>query len=266
MSLEIIKAIHKRLEDLGKTSKNIEKLRCDEPEGSLRISSGKGRILMYQRKEPSERSGRYIPKSERELARRLATKGYLVNAARSIQKEEKLLLQYLDDCEGNTFEDVYDRLSEPRKQLVDPLTETDEMFVRRWLAEEYIQKSIDDVPNPFVSKQGEKFRSKSEFIIAEELRSAGVPYKYERQVRIGPYKFYPDFTVVNVAQRREYLWEHFGMMDMPDYLEGTIFKYKTYTENGYFPGVNLIMTWETAKSSLDVEMIRRLISEFLTKK
>lgn len=239
-------------------------MRRDEPEGSLRISTKKNRPLMYQRKEPGERGGKYIPQSEQELARKLAKKGYLIKSAEAIQNEEDHLRQYLKDCEGNTFEDVYDKLSGPRKELVDPLVEPDEMFARRWLAEKYIQRSIDDVLNPFTSKRGEKFRSKSEFIIAEELYSAGVPYKYERKTRIGAYYYFPDFTVVNVSRRREFLWEHFGMLSDSDYVETMVLKYKNYIANGYLPGVNFIMTWETSKSPLDVETVRRLIAEFLT--
>lgn len=264
MTLTIIKIIKQRLELLHKTAEKIDAMQIGEPEGSLRISTGKNGVSMYQRSETSDRNGKYIPQSKQELAHKLATKGYLDKAQRSIQAEEKHLLRFLDDCEGNTFEEVYDKLSEPRKKLVDPLVETDEMFVRRWLAENYIQRPIDDVPNPYVSKRGEKLRSKSEFIIAEELASAGVPYKYERQVKIGGYKFHPDFTVVNVARRREFLWEHLGMMDDPDYLESAIFKYNTYAANGYFPGVNLLMTFESANSPLNVDTVRSLISKFLT--
>ncbi|MBO4327369.1 MAG: hypothetical protein J5950_08865 [Clostridia bacterium] len=162
------------------------------------------------------------------------------------------------------FEDIYGKLSAPRKEMFEPLVESDEMFVSRWRAQKYTQKSIDDNTNPYVSRRGEKFRSKSEFIIAEDLFSAKVPYIYERQIRIGAYTFHPDFTVVNVAQRREFIWEHFGMLDNPEYLESAIQKLNIYLANGFLPGIDLILTWETAKVPLNVELVRKLISELLT--
>ena len=59
------------------------------PEGSLRCSkSGKTREF-YRITEPGERTGHYIPVSQRELARALAQKGYDQTILRHAQEELK---------------------------------------------------------------------------------------------------------------------------------------------------------------------------------
>lgn len=55
---------------------------------------------------------------------------------------------------------------------------------------------------------------------------------------------YPDFTILKMKERREIIWEHFGMMDKPDYQEAAIKKLSRYYENGYFDGKRI---WYDAK-------------------
>ena len=74
----------------------------------------------------------------------------------------------------------------------------------------------------------ERVRSKSEVIIADTLARHGVPYRYEYPLKLksgrdGAFRtIHPDFLCLNVRTRAEFYWEHFGLMDDPDYLERTL--------------------------------------------
>ena len=75
-------------------------------------------------------------------------------------------------------------------------------------------------------------------------------------------QIYPDFTVLNVKKRKEYYWEHFGMMDDPSYAEKVLQKLSTYEQNGIFPGEQLIITFETRKNPLNQKQISNLIEHY----
>lgn len=70
--------------------------------------------------------------------------------------------------------------------------------------------------------------------------------KYEFPLKLKGYGIvYPDFTLLDVKHRREIYWEHFGMMDNPEYAYKAVLKLETYMKNGFYPGKNLLLTFET---------------------
>ena len=263
MKLEIFDAAHRRLTFLKNLADSIIKMQKNEPDGMLRITNKKGKVRMYLRENESDRSGRYIPQSEYELACRLANKGYLSKALTTVNGEINHLEKYVDDCEGYTIEELFGKISTPRQDMLEPVIETDEMFVARWKSQQFIQKTFGDDTISYKSKLGEKFRSKSELLIADELYSAGIPYRYECKTIIGSVPVYPDFTVLNVARRRVYIWEHLGKLDDPDYANNTTIKLNNYLAHGYYPGVNLLLSWETSKAPLKMELVRDMMDKFL---
>lgn len=119
---------------------------------------------------------------------------------------------------------------------------------------------------PFYTAKGEHVRSKSEIIIANILNSEGVPYVYEPLILLdmeSSFAQHPDFEVVNRKTGRFFLWEHFGMMDNPDYCSKAILKLEDYAEHGYFEGINLITTFESSKRPLSTKYVRGLVKRFL---
>lgn len=75
--------------------------------------------------------------------------------------------------------------------------------------------------------------------------------------------FHPDFTCLNVRTRREFIWEHFGRMDDPEYITETLGKFETYTANGIFPGETLIFTMETQERPLNSATVEALARKYL---
>lgn len=73
---------------------------------------------------------------------------------------------------------------------------------------------------------------------------------------------YPDFMIRHPITGQYFYWEHFGMMDNPDYCKHACDKIKLYCQHGIIPSVNLILTYETKQYPLSadkVEMICRNI-------
>lgn len=106
-------------------------------------------------------------------------------------------------------------------------------------------------------------RSKSEIIIANMLNNACIPYRYEYAHSLkGLGDVYTDFTILNVRLRKEVLWEHFGMMEDPSYVQRTVSKVNAYIFSGYYPGENFIFTWELPSQPLNVRMVKELIEKY----
>ncbi len=74
---------------------------------------------------------------------------------------------------------------------------------------------------------------------------------------------YPDFTFLSRKIKCEIYWEHHGMMDDPSYAESTIQKIQAYERNDIYPGEQLILTFETGKLVLDMEIAEKLIQKYL---
>ena len=75
---------------------------------------------------------------------------------------------------------------------------------------------------------------------------------------------YPDFTILIVRLRKIVIWEHHGMLDERDYRENNFLrKNNAYIANGFFPGKNLIQTFESLKNPINLETIEAVINEYL---
>ncbi len=254
--------LNSRREYLNSVSKSIDKKNKKAPEGSLRISPGRGIVQYYHRKDPSDRQGTYISKTkDKALIASLAQKEYERKVLMVANKEIAAIDAFIKLFPVDTAEEVYSSENRYRQDLIKPLWDTDEMYVSRWRNVEYNGKSIPDDFPELITENGERVRSKSELIIANMLAKEKIPYRYEFPVILkGVGTVYPDFTVLNVRLRKEMYWEHLGMMDDPEYAEKAVRKISAYGANGFFPGDRLILTAETKSTPLNVRLIRDLIA------
>ena len=120
----------------------------------------------------------------------------------------------------------------------------------------------------YFTHRGERVRSKSEKIIADELDRHGIPYHYEMtlQLRVdGQMKeFHPDFTAMNITTGEIKYIEHLGMMDNPNYYGNALAKLDAYERNGLLIGRDVLLLHESAYRPLNTRIISDYISEFLT--
>lgn len=166
------------------------------------------------------------------------------------------------------LEEAYSRMHEGKQVLFEP------DFVP-------ISKRIQDFNNvtceglPFsetdkteyFTHRGERVRSKSEKIIADELDRHGIPYHYEMtlQLRVdGQMKeFHPDFTAMNITTGEIKYIEHLGMMDNPNYYGNALAKLDAYERNGLLIGRDVLLLHESAYRPLNTRIISDYIHEFL---
>ena len=74
---------------------------------------------------------------------------------------------------------------------------------------------------------------------------------------------YPDFTCLNVRTRQEFVWAHFGMIDVPEYCQNMASKMEMYLMNGFCLGKNFVMTTETYDRPLSSMMVEKMLEQLV---
>ena len=267
-----------RLLHLKEALEEISKNKRNQPKGHLRVSQrGSARPQYYQYTRPDDLTGKYIRKKNISFAKTLAQKDYDEYIIPLIKNEIAALQNYLNRTDnGHAITDFYENLCPARRELITPLTLTNEQYAARWMEVSWTGRPfLPDAPLLF-TVHGERVRSKSEVIIADTLFRHKIPYRYEfpltlRRLDIdknseaygSPVTLHPDFLCLNTRTRQEIFWEHFGRMDDPDYSKNVAGKLRLYTENGLLPGRHLIITIETQTEPPSTHALEKLIAEYL---
>lgn len=243
------------------------------PAGYLRICSTRGNDQFYQVLPGNGKKGVpvYLSKKDLRLAGKLAQKAYDKEVLSAAERELKAWNMLANFFPEHTVEEVYETLSPARQALVTPIIETDEEYRRRWEAVEYTPKPFQEGAKVFITDRGEQVRSKSEQLIANLLYRLGIPYRYEYPVRIkvnGSVRtWYPDFTILDLGNRKEIYLEHLGMLDDTreerNYSVNAFWKMKVYEENGMYEGKNMLYSFETSAAPLDITYVEMKVRRML---
>lgn len=252
--------LRKEKKQLEKIIEEAKKRLQHVPEGKVHIVNKGNKSEYYLiNSEQDGHNGRYMRKSEMKLARRIVQRDYDNKVVKIAKERMEAIERFLVKYETTSLSDLYRKTNKGRKKLIIADMLSDEEYIRQWQSEKYEGKKLDDEKPSYITERGESVRSKSEKIIADKLFMHGIPYKYERPLKISNLTVYPDFTILKVGTREEVYLEHFGMMDNPDYVAGMIKKLNTYEANGIYLGVNLFATFETSQIPLRVETLESLI-------
>lgn len=262
------------------TKKNLEEVisYCQSkllkaPKGRLKVSSKAGKIRYYQVVDGKEL---YLNRNQKDIVAAMQEKAYYEAVLKAAQEELKACMKIKALEEVTDYEQVFGSIPENRRNLIKPIDTPETEAIKRkiekeqkyWEKESLIRKGVDRTTN-LETLNGEKVRSKSEVIIADRLKAAGIIYYYEGRVIFDSMYadeikvWFPDFQVFNCRTGEKLYWEHFGLMDSPDYCASCQYKLETYAKHGIIMGKNLIVTMESSKHPLNTEYIDLLINSFL---
>lgn len=256
--------LHQRIEYLNRIiALKTSALSGELPEGRLRCSFRKGKPNYYRVTKTGDTTGKYIREDQHDLAASLAQKDYDKRVLNEAVKELRFLELVLEKQE-NGVDSIYRKLGSMRKELVKPVSLTDEQIIEKWNNMTYKKKGFADNMPVYLTAKGERVRSKSEVMIADALYKKGILYHYEHPLQLTGYGLvHPDFMIFILRLRKVVYWEHCGMLDDPQYSRTMMGKLKAYELNGYFPGDNLILTGETANCPLESRTIVETILHYL---
>lgn len=269
--------IEKRLAELQNLLFTKKKSYEKAPQGRIRISQNGGHPEYYLVTERGSLRGKYLPHSQKTLARQLAQKDYDARLIKLLQKEISALQNYMKQTSnGRAIPELYDSLCPARRSLITPAILTNEQYAARWQDVSWTGRPFASDAPYICTARGERVRSKSEVIIADTLFRYNIPYRYEFPITLkrsnpddirrdfgSSITLYPDFLCLNTRTRTEFYWEHFGLMDSTEYSNNAAGKLRLYTENGILAGRNLIITMETQTEPPSIKALEKLIEEFL---
>lgn len=234
------------------------------PKGGLKVAKKKNSYQYYWKHGTTKPDWAYIPRKDISVAASLAQRDYDIEILKAAQREQKIVKDYLSAIKDKTIESVYDSLTEGRQRLINPILLSDKDYVAIWKSQEYDRMAFNDDAEEHYSINGTRVRSKSEEIIANLLEHYNIPYRYEYPLNLKrTIHVRPDFVCLNVACRREIVWEHFGMMDDLGYANKNIQKITLYEQNGYIIGENMITTFESSLVPLNSNTVKSKIVHYL---
>ena len=262
---ELKQRVHELKQALLKVNKRLE----NAPPGNLKISRKQRYTEFYHITQRGAANGSYISKKKISLAAQLAQKEYDSQLQKEIPKEIRALETLLEATENlSKLQKIYDTICPERRNLITPITLTNEQFAAQWKKVFWTGRPFPDDATKLLTANGETVRSKSEVIIADTLRRMGIPYRYEYPLKIKKSRtetrtFYPDFLCLNLRTRKEFYWEHFGLMSNPGYANNAVGKLLLYANNGISLGQNLIVTFEIDDEKFDTQIIEKMIQSYL---
>ncbi|MBP5489225.1 MAG: hypothetical protein J6Y10_01325 [Lachnospiraceae bacterium] len=262
----LYKEANRRYHELMKLKEDREQSLSKAPSGKIHIVKLGKKVQYYLRNQSSEKGGTYISKKETEKIKTYVQKAYDEKILKEINKELQTLRHLAKKPEGSTnrIRQTYSNNPAEIKAIINPIDVSDEDYIANWIDTPYEGKELSDQLPFYETKRKERVRSKSELNIANILEAYGIPYKYECPLTLSSGKLiYPDFTVLNVRERKVYYWEHRGMMDDREYANQAVFKMKQLRKSGICLGDNLIITEETSANPLGTDEIKCVIKQLL---
>ena len=259
MNRDIQKVLNERYEIITRLSAIAEEKVNHFPDGRIKVKRRKNGVYYYLTN--AEYEDRLLKSSEIDLAKDLMQKSYFKKVIKASNEETQFLKYVIDNYPKFQAEDIYSQLSEDRKNLVKPITPTDEQFITNWQNQPYTPKPFKKEDPFFVTLRGERVRSKSEVIIADRLLANGIPYKYECPILVGNEIIHPDFSVLRIRDRKILYLEHNGKVGDQQYADDMVDRINKYEAAGIHQGDRLFLTYETANRPLDVRVLDIIIND-----
>ena len=232
-------------------------------DGTLIEKKARGKTAYY-RNTGKDAPLQYISPSNTTVLAPLAQKRYDKQVLKTATERKQLVDGFIKELEKlkdlDDLSHIYKDLQPELKALVKPHLDDDETFVKQWMAKNVGHNTLKNKTGNYTQK-GEHVRSKSEILIADRLYAKGVPYHYEPV--FDPTEEHaqlsPDFLILNVKTRRNYVWEHLGRMDDQDYRADNLWKLEQYANAGFIQGVNMIVTHESSNYPLSTRLVDQII-------
>lgn len=220
-------------------------------------------------------NGKYVRKSigrDKAAIHSLARKEYLRASMDALKSNIVLLDSAVKELEDLGFESLLSKMTMAYRKLPEECFFSNEAGRaynlsadnadrfrrhREWANEAYKKSDYMPEHRRFMTSGGFKVRSKSEQLIAEQLLSCGVPFRYEQVINIDGFSYSADFTFRGRDMELFY-WEHAGMMNDPRYVSSHYRKMNSFKSIGIVPWKNLIITYDI-DGAVNIPMIKSII-------
>ncbi len=241
----------------------LEKKQCDLPNATIKYLS-RGRSVSFYKRIPGKKvKVCYIKHANKEEITKVANASYVKRVLPKLKKNLYAAEKFLDLHSGTEEREIVNAMPDFIKELNNNLFVYKPTYIKNWQDQPYIRNPNKPEGLIHETMRGDMVRSKSEVLLADELYEHNLAYRPECPLRLkkSGRTIYPDFLILHPETFKEIIWEHFGMMDDPDYAREAFAKINALARDGYFMGDNLICTFERS----DMPLTRGTIELYIEK-
>lgn len=257
--------------------------KCEEmlkqlPVGTLSNKNINNKRRTYYQYISNDDSGkkfrqRYLGKKDNELYMQLCQRRFILECLPILESNMKTLSKAIEDFQvfdpTTIWMNLPDIYQKGKTLSIRRININDDYYFNN--SDEHIKADLNSTNKSImrpeglkhVTIKGNRVRSKSEAIIANELEMHEIFYQYEKCLSINEHHYIPDFTIPRARDKRIIYWEHFGMLNDAQYVEAMDKKLRDYRSVGIVPWHNLITTYDLPDGSIDVQDIDRIIKAFI---
>lgn len=215
--------VRNRIFQIQQIIKSLELQEKSAPEGSLRIAFRKANPHFFHTNKTCNK-GTYIPESNFQLARKLAQKDYNLRVKNELNRQLKSLMYFEKHYKPAKLQLIFQKLHFIRKDLLYSAFLPQNDFCQQWQETPFIGKEVG---------------------LEAPVHLSGIGI------------IHPDFTCLNPRTHQEFLWEHFGLMENPDYSASAITKILHYQHDEYFPEKKLFSPMNQKMFRLQTKTFRK---------
>lgn len=234
--------------------------------GKIRVVRKNKTFQFYLITKKYDKEGTYLPRKKDDFAKALLQQEYDKKILEAGKKELHFLRKLTKFYKNSSLDAANNKFTKSKRIFIEPVQLSNSEYAEKWQNVPYVKKPFYETSSEFYTSKNERVRSKSELIIANALLQNNVPYRYEFPIELktenGFITVHPDFYCLNINNRKEFCWEHFGMMNNDEYAASATAKLNAYIQNGWIPGKNLIISMEAAGTPLQTKTLRKLISSY----
>ncbi len=150
----------------------------------------------------------------------------------------------------------------PYYELLSPYFKPENQDIANWQSSPYYRNPNYPEQLTHQASSGNMVRSKSEVLIDMILYTRRIPFRYECALELDNLIVYPDFTIRHPKTGKIFYWEHFGLMDDPNYTQNAYSKLQLYTSHNIIPTIQLITTYETKDHPLSILTVEQLVDTY----
>lgn len=235
------------------------------PGKNIKITKDRDRVV-YRIYDSFDKTTRYLSGKNTKMITELCNKRYAENAIRTLEQNLKAADKFLNAYSG--MEEY--RLSESSNAIFRAFNRDIALDYaaerERWAAMEYVRNPYYEEHLIHPSVRGELYRSKSECLIADSLLECGLAYIPEHPLKLrNGNTIYIDFKILVPESFEIVYWEHFGLMDNPEYASKNSKRIVQLNDSGIITGKNLIITMETRDCPLSKPYVMSVIENQILK-
>lgn len=235
--------------NIKENSRRLELL----PEGNLNIYKDRKSLKcrhVFENPNGTGKLNRHIGKKNESLAAALSEATILNKLIKDDESNLLAIDTFLEnfnlDERGKLnykYQDEYYRLAETRNKNIN-------IDFQEYLNNKYTTSTHMMHKKKIHTDAGIDVRSKSEASIVNILHEYGIPFIYEPVIHIKNAngeleQRVPDFIFIDPATGKLWMWQHFGIMDKPDYAAKNLGDLPLFQRSGWVLGQNLIVTTGT---------------------